>query len=325
MRLTVGVVAQDGLPHLRKCLDSLPALADCADIVEFILVDAASSDGTLAAMCAFSEGRTDTRVFAISGRTNRSATRNVILRNASPGAVFLVDGDVAVNRAFLVAALEELECGSADILFGRLPEILHDAEYRPTGERDDRYGVRTRGYVRRLYGIALLGPKAYAAGVLYDEDLRLAEDMDLGQILADRFRILALPIDMGTHYTIRYYAPARIEDFYRMSYMRPHGQMMRKHLLRPWRIWRAREASIGAGVGIFLQLVLLGSLLAGSVPALLVTGGIVALDVTRFWRQRRLSEYVPIRLVSGWQILHGFLIPEKSRLCYTVKQVVPED
>ena len=61
MRLTVGVVAQNGLPHLTRCLDSLPTLADCAEAVEFILVDAASSDGTLAAMRSFSEVRTDTR------------------------------------------------------------------------------------------------------------------------------------------------------------------------------------------------------------------------------------------------------------------------
>src|SRR5262249_2534763 len=133
MRLTVGVICRNGLPHLMKCLATLPGIEGSAQEVDFILVDSASTAETLGDMLAFAAGRRDTRVFSMSGLVNSSAARNVVLRNARPGAVFLVDGDVAVNRSFVDAALEELDRNSCEIVNGRLAEILHDREHRPYG------------------------------------------------------------------------------------------------------------------------------------------------------------------------------------------------
>lgn len=323
MRLTVGVVARNGLPYLRHCLTSLPALADCATEVEFILVDSASSDGTLDAMLAFARDRRDTRVYAMEGKVNAAAARNVILRHAQPGALFLVDGDVAVNRDFVVAALREFENRTCEVVFGQLPEILYDRAAQPIGHNPDRYRVTTRAYARLIHGVVMLGPPVLEDGVAYDEAQRRSHDLELGIRLAERFRILTLPVVMGTHHTVSYYAPSRVGDFYGQAYLRPMGRLLRRHLAWPWRLWSLRRLLSGHALGFSLQLLLLTAMLLQSGAMTAIAGGLIGLDVARFAWQGRRHEYLPNRIVAPWQILYGFVFPENEKLSYHVELRYP--
>ena len=319
--LTIGVVCRNGMPFLSRCLDSLPAVQGVAANVEYLLVDAASTDGTLQAMTTFASGRTDTRVYSMSGRVNLSATRNIVLKHAAPGAVFLVDGDVAVDPRFLEAALSELEADTCEIVFGQLPETLHDGNCRPIGTRHDRYGVVTRSRRKEFSGVVLLGPRVVAAGIRYDERLRKAEDVDLAVRLNRRFRILALPISMGTHYTVNYYHPDRVRAWYSEANARVLGTFARKHILRPDRIWHGRKIIAGVAFGIGLQLVLLVALASGS-PLLLATAGVlIALDLVQMTARKRLSHYVPVRLVGAWLFAFGVLVPDWDRPRFKVRLV----
>jgi glycosyltransferase involved in cell wall biosynthesis len=323
MRLTVGVIARNGMPHLRHCLSALPALADCAAEVEFILVDSASSDGTLDAMLAFARGRSGTRVYAMQGEVNAAAARNVILRRAEPGAVFLVDGDVAVSREFVVAALEELAEGSCEVVYGRLPEILYDGNHRPVGRTADAYAIRRRGYERLIRGIVMLGPQVLEAGVTYDEAQRRSHDLELGVRLARRFRILALPIVMGTHHSVSYYAPSRVGHFYGQAYLRPMGRLLRKHRLRPGLLRSLGRVLSGFALGLCLQLFLVAAILLRSSWMAALAAGLIGLDLARFAWQGRLREYIPHRIVAPWQIVYGFLLPENESPRYHVELRYP--
>lgn len=321
MHLTVGVFCQNGMPYLQQALAALPAVERVVDEVDFILVDSASTDGTLAAMQAFAAGKTNARVFAMTGVVNASATRNVVLSHAGPGAVFLVDGDVAVEPAFVAAALDELEQGTCDIVFGRLPEQLHDGQHRPTGVTQDRYKVGGRHYVRSFGGVVLLGPAVVAAGVRYDETMRRGEDRALAAELAERFRILSLPITMGTHYTVSYFHEDRIRTYYRTAYMRPHGRIFRDNLRHPRRIWHSRRIVSGYVAGLIEVLLLIAAIISGSLVALIIVVALIACDVARFASQGRLNEWIPIRLIGMAQIVWGTIVPERQRLSYQVREV----
>lgn len=324
MRLTVGVSCQNGLPHLARCLEALPAIVGCAEEVDFILVDAASTDGTLAAMLSFAAGRSDTRVFSMSGVVNASATRNVTLRNARPGAVFLVDGDVAVNRQFVDSALAEFRHDSCDIVFGRLPEVLHDGQHRPYGRTADRYKVHRRGYRESFGGIVLWAPHVLAANVHYDETLRRLEDVALALELSDKYRILGLPVEMGTHYTVDYFHRDRVGEFYRRAYMRPFGRLIRDNVMSPSRIWHLRRGLKGYFVGFGLIALLLASIATGSLTAVAIVVVMIGADVARFAWQHRLNMWIPIRLIGMLHIVSGFVVPERQKLDYRVRQVYPD-
>lgn len=312
------------MPYLQRALEALPALERAVPDVEFILVDSASTDGTLAAMRAFALGRHNVRVFLMTGTVNAAAPRNVVLAHARPGGVFLVDGDVAVDPAFVLAALDELERDSCDIAFGQLPEQLHDGKHRPIGESGDVYKVAGRRYVKSFGGVVLFGPKVVAAGVRYDETMRRGHDKLIASQLADRFRILSLPIRMGTHYTVSYFHQDRVGVYYRTAYMRPHGRLIRDNLGRPWRIWHARDVLSGYAVGFLEVVLLVAALISGSGLAVAAVAALIAADVVRFAWQRRLNEWIPIRLVGMAQMAWGVVVPERHQLNYRVREVGAE-
>ena len=310
MRLTVGIACRDGLPHLHACLAALPAVVACAAEVEFILVDSASSDGTLEAMLAFAQNRRDTRVLSMRGHVNLAATRNVLLDAARPGAVFIVDGDVAIEAAFVAAALAALEAHRCDIVFGRLPELLHDGSHRLIGRNSDRYRVDRERFRTVFHGIVLLGETVVRSGVRYDTRLRRGEDTDLAVRLVERFRILALAMDMGTHYSVPYYHADRRVAFYRQRYMRPIGTMIRKHLLYPKRLWRGRHVFAGGATGLLTQALLVLALLSTSSTAIAAVAALIGVDFGCLAMRGRSHHFVPVRIIGAWFLAWGILFPE---------------
>ena len=118
--LTIGVIARDGLPFLHDCLKSLPAQLDGVTFLDIILVDSASGDGTTEVMSEFAGQRPGVRVFRMDGKTNAAATRNVILDNAAPGAVLLVDGDIVLTQAFLRAGIDAVRPARGGAVLGGL-------------------------------------------------------------------------------------------------------------------------------------------------------------------------------------------------------------
>jgi len=319
--LTVGVLARDGLPHLQMCLQSLPALADCAGTVDFLLVDSASRDATLKAMCAFASRGNRVRVFAMKGAVNQSATRNVILDNAAPGAVLLIDGDVAISRDFVLSGLEEIAAGNAEIVHGQLPEIWHTSAHRAYADGGDRYQIYRRCYTPYFMGNVLLGPQVLASGCRYDLQMRRFEDVEFSIRISEQFRILALPIPIGTHYTIQYHSPYRIGAFYRDAYLRPAGRFIRINLRRPWRLWRSRRIFIGHLIGFAEQLCLVIAAVSLNGLATAIVAAVIAADILRFASNGRIHQFVPIRVRGPWQILAGTFMEKPVNLDYETIEI----
>jgi glycosyltransferase involved in cell wall biosynthesis len=321
--LTIGVLSRDGLPHLERCLASLPALADCAVSVEFILVDSASTDRTLDAMRAFADHR-NARVFSMTGNVNQSVTRNLILDHARDGALLLVDGDVAVSRDFVIAALAEIASGHADIVCGQLPEIWHTSDHEPYADSADRYQVSRRRYTHYFMGNVMLGPRVLADGCRYDPEMRRFEDVEFSIRISERFRILTLPVPIGTHYTIPYHSTYRIGSFYKDAYLKPAGRFVRINWRRPWRLWWSRSIFVGHATGLAEQLGLLLALWSGSAAAVALVGAVIACDIARFAIKGRLHQFVPIRVRGPWQILSGVFTERPAPLDYRATEVSRE-
>lgn len=328
-RLTIGVIARDGLPFLHDCLKSIPRQLDGIDNLEVILVDSASRDGTTDVMAAFACERDGVRVFRMEGRTNAAATRNVILDNAAPGAVLLVDGDIVLTTKFVLGALEAVREGRGDAVSGGLTEIQHDAEGVPiTGEFwRTEIAKEVVDYGRWACGTILLSEAVLKSGLRYDDSMRLNEDRDFTIQLADRFKVLSIPVSMGCHLTRSYYTSNRLRQFYQDANYRWLGMLLRKHV---WRmkggLARTLMAILGAEKGVFLgftiQLIVLANFMTGHVGLVTASLMVAVTDLARFGWQRRLSEYVPLRVVGPWMVLAGLVAGRRVRPDFVVRQLI---
>ncbi len=326
--LTIGVIARDGLPFLHECLKSIPAQLDGVQFLEIVLVDSASGDGTTEVMAEFARQRPGVRVFRMDGKTNAAATRNVILDNATSGAVLLVDGDIVLTQEFLRAGVDAVRSGRGDAVSGGLTEIQHDTDGKPITEEFWRLRVLKEGadYGHRACGTIFISEGILQSGLRYDEALKLNEDRDFTIRLAREFRVLNVPISMGCHLTRSYFSADRLRQFYRDTTYRWLGVLVRKHLLslkgRALRtIVGILKAEKGVFLGLFLQLILLAALISGHGWIVWVPLVAALVDLLRFAWQRRLHEYVPLRIVGPWMVMSGLIAGRRARPVYKVRQL----
>jgi len=321
---SIGSIAKNGEMHLQKTFEATDALtAALADRFEcrVLLVDSASTDSTGALMKSFAETRSNVRVFELSGDVNASAARNLYLDHVEPGYLLVIDGDIAVEIDFVEQAIKEIEDGNADILYGKLPEIWYDERGSAYGGQDDRYNVHRREYIEWFKGAFIMGPKATAAKLRYDESLERLEDIEFSLRAAEQFRVLTLPVPMATHHTDGYHSRTRLKDFVAGGYQIPAGQFIRTNLFKPHRLLRVRRAYIGYLVGLAMQAVVVLGLLLLS-PLLLALGiAVLCFDFFRFYRQGRVHEFLPLRFIGAWQILIGFFKPKRAVGPYQSREI----
>jgi len=323
---SIGAIARNGELHLEKALVATDTLvAALADRFEcrLLLVDSASTDSTGAMMKAFAETRSHVRVFELDGDVNASVARNVYLDHVEPGYLFVIDGDIAVEVEFVEQAIKEMESGNADIIYGKLPEIWYNNEGVAYSGQDDRYRVDVREYIEWFKGAFLMSPNAVAAKFRYDEGLERLEDIDLSLRAAEKFRILTLPTPMATHHTDGYHSRTRLKDFIAGGYQIPAGQFIRSNLFKPRRLLRVRRAYIGYLVGLVMQAIVVLGLLFLSPLLILIGFAVLGLDFLRFFRQKRVHEYLPLRVIGAWQLLIGFLKPKRAAGPYQSHEVTP--
>lgn len=324
-RLTIGVIARNGLPFLKSCLASLPTAHEAVDNVEVILVDCVSSDGTGEVMREFANTRADTRIYRIDGTANAAVARNVILDNAGPGFVLLLDGDVVLSDDFIEAGVERIRAGKSDAVIGKMAELRHDENGVPESApiwrsttRQERYVNDTRGAT----GSILLGPGVRRQKMRYDERFRRGQDRDFAFRLSTTFRLMQVPVKLGMHLTHHYYSPHRISQFYREGYPRFTGLLLRKHAAHPSRIWSLVQREKGPFLGLAYQALLLAALASGHTWVAAAVLVCVGLDALRFFFQGRLREFVPIRIASPWMMLYGLFGPNEPLPENVVRRVV---
>jgi len=317
--LTIGIITRNGMAFLHRALDAVAKISPQS--TDVILVDSASTDGSREALVEFARHRAHTRVFAIDGIMNAAVARNVILSHAAPGDVMLLDGDIAVNQAFIDAAQEEIRRDNAAAVYGQLPEVWHDADASAYANHPDRYQVTSRRLQHAFMGIVMLGAPVIETGARYDERFRRFEDIEFSLRVAERFRILSIPVAMGTHYTDSYHSRARLGDFIRQQYQRPVGHFMRKYWRHPSRIRSVMHHFSGYLWGLAMQVVLLLGLAVRS-PLIAVLGAaLLAGDAVRLGLQGRFEQFLPLRIIGGWQIITGLLLPNPDHVDYRIEEL----
>lgn len=322
--LTIGAIAKDGALHMPKTLAAIDTLFaalkndyDC----HLFLVDSASSDTTADIMLEFAKEHSNVRVFQMQGKVNASAARNVYLEHVQSGYLILIDGDIALELEFVTEAIDEMKAGNADVIYGKLPEIWYDEQHNAYGGQDDRYNVHRREYIEWFKGAFMLSPRAVDSQFRFDESFRRLEDIEFSVRVAEKFRVLTLPITMGTHHTDGYHSNTRLKEFVSGGYQIPAGQFIRANLFKPKRLVRVRRAYIGYLVGLAMQAIVVLGLLLLSPIIMLFGAGLLALDFIRFKRQGRAEEFLPLRFIGAWQLLVGLFKPRRAAGPYEVQEL----
>jgi len=320
-RLTIGVIARNGMPFLRPCLDALPPPEMFGGRLEIILVDSASTDGTTGAMTDFAFARGDTRVYRLEGQVNAAVARNTVLAHAHPGYLMLLDGDMVVEPDFLATAIGLIEAGAAAAVVGALKEQRFDADNNPEGDVIWRHPPEGPMRVSLTGGAILLGPWVLEPGLRYDEKQKICEDWDFALRLSGRHRILRIPVCMALHLTHYYFSPQRQMSYYRDLRPSAVGQLLRKHLAHPARLAAVlnRERGIVAG-GLLQGLALLAGATGWHSLAVLALTGLAA-DSGRAWWRGKLPEWAGTRLAGPWILLYGLLTPGPALLRYAVRRI----
>lgn len=194
MDVTAVVVNWNGEDYLPACLEALRAL----DLVEVIVVDNASTDGSLALLA---ERFPEARVVQVGENDGPARARNVGMEAARTRWVLALDNDVVVPPGLLgaLAAAAESRPGVAAVqprsVFADAPDRVHyDGGglhyaglfslrnwYRPLAEADGQGVVEVGGFVSLC---ALVDRQALLALGGYDERyFILFEDLDLSHRL----------------------------------------------------------------------------------------------------------------------------------------------
>ncbi|MGQ9370029.1 glycosyltransferase family 2 protein [Azospirillum sp. ST 5-10] len=320
-RLTIGVIARNGLPFLEDCLRSLPPEGAFAGDLSLVLVDSASDDGTTGTMTAFAAARRDTLVYRIEGRANAAAARNVVLAHAPDGFLMMLDGDMVLNPDFIAAAVGRILRGEAEAIVGSLREQRFDAQNRPEGEQIWRHAPGGPDLVRLSGGALLLGPAARTATLRYDEAQKICEDWDFAIRLSRRARLLRIPDCMALHLTHYYFSPQRRLDFYRDMRPRSLGRLVRKNLANPKGLAAVVRRERGVFMGGALQGATLVALVAG-VPLLAAAAlTLLTVDAVRSARQGKGPEWAGTRLFAPWLVLLGLVAPPGLSVRYDVHPI----
>ncbi|HYD32178.1 MAG TPA: glycosyltransferase family 2 protein [Azospirillaceae bacterium] len=329
VRLTIGVIARNGLPFLNDCLASLPTHGALGGVLQIVLVDCASDDGTTAVMLDFARSRRDTRVFRVDGTANAAVARNVVLDNAGPGYLLLLDGDFVLEPDFPARAFQYIERGEAAAVAGTYREQLFDAENRPLGDVGWRHPPPAEPHPVRLTGGSIfLGPMARALNLRYDEHQRICEDWDFSLRTSAHCRILRVPEPVGTHLTHHYFSAKRWRSFYTDVRPRILGQLLRKHLAHPSCLASLLLSERGMALGGAMQVLAIAGLTTGTPWLTGLAVMILGADATRQLlkapsaeRGIRVAHWVSTRLPSPWMLVLGLIRPKPHQPKYSVRPI----
>ncbi len=121
--VSVVVVNFDGQAYLGRCLDALRAAGPGID--EWLLVDNASSDGSLAIAARY----TELRVLRLERNDGPSPARNAGLRAARNRWVLLLDNDALLQPGALARLIEAVEQGGSEVVLAQPRSVFdHDPQ-----------------------------------------------------------------------------------------------------------------------------------------------------------------------------------------------------
>lgn len=209
--VTLCIVNYNGLRHLERTLPAVRAIAD--EFVEILLVDNASTDGSL----AYVETRfPEVRIVRLDRNDGPGAARNAGLAAAQTDLVFFVDNDVmpepgcAARLAAALAANPRAAVAAPRILYAHEPDIVQydgaDNHYlglmilHHQDVPKDEAGAEVRG-VDGVVSAAFMVARSRLAGETFDPNFFIyVEDHDFGlRLRLIGAEILSVPAALCLH------------------------------------------------------------------------------------------------------------------------------
>jgi len=238
-KLSFIVIARNQAKTITMCLDSVVVAARPlgAGGSEIIYVDSDSTDGSLEQVRRWTGA--PVRIVRLTGAMNAAIARNAGASVSQGETLFFIDGDMALDPAFLRTALDDEGRPIHPVIGGQLPEKFYDSDWRFVADGPDRFSARQRGFRAELGGIALVARNAFEAVDGYRPELRINEDMDLGlRLTSAGYPILSLPQPIATHQTVEYFDWGRMRGMLKSDSLFYPGAIFRRHLTNPayWRL-----------------------------------------------------------------------------------------
>lgn len=229
--LAVVVIGRNEESFLGGCLEAaLAAVAPFGSDVVF--VDSRSTDRSVEIARRF-----PVRIVELSASASLCPAlgRLVGQRLTASRFVLFLDGDTEVEAAWVREGIEFLEAHPEVAgVSGRLREVYY-ADGRVVGDHPDCFGMgSTPRDVDELAGNAIYRRTALDAVGSFNPFLSSYEEMDLAERLRQvGYRIVRLPITLGTHHTGQRGTVMELRRRYRDNLIRGYGQVLRRSIGTP--------------------------------------------------------------------------------------------
>ena len=194
---------------IKKCLSSIEKmpLVNC----EIICIDSGSTDNTLAIMKSYRNTINTLRIYKVMGEVNAAVARNVGIKYASKKNIFFIDGDVELNDTFIACAVDVLNNEVYSAVVGKLKEYQYDDKYKEViSLLDDRNCITNRKTTYSCGGIFVATNEAVNKTGTFNESMKCFEDADFTLRMTSKYKMMAIPENMGIHHTIPYENKTRL-------------------------------------------------------------------------------------------------------------------
>jgi len=313
-KISFVVIAKNEIFNIEKCIHEIVDTAECLDDYEIVFVDSASTDGTMQKVQGILNGKI--RIIQITLNPNAARARNLGADCAQFEYIFFIDGDVVIDKAFLLFALDELRKNpKVGCVLGQLEEIQYSKGFGSVQKViADRLNINERSINRILPGGIFMVRKAVYTEIHgMDERFDIYEDRDLGLRILKGHQIIAVPYKMGTHHTVSYRDIYRI--FSRLSLIRFIGLLLRRNFFDPKNLFLIVKLEYGLFLGMAAWVILGSYFIFHNIILLFIFLTILLFDLFKGLKVDRKD--LPGRLVEHY--FYPFIILESFILFYPKK------
>lgn len=326
--LAVVVIGRNEEPFIGGCLEAARRAVAPFDS-EIVYVDSRSTDRTLEIVRGH-----PVRVIVLNASAPLCPAlgRLVGERSTESRFVLFVDGDTEVEAAWVREGLAFLEAHPEVAgVSGRLHEVYYE-DGRVVGENADLFRVGSSPQdVDELGGNALYRRTALAAVGSFNPFLSSYEEMDLAERLRQAgFRIVRLPITLGTHRTGLRGTIRELRRRYQDNLIRGYGQVLRRSIGTPM-FWP--HVGLMNGRHLQFQGVMLAGILAAIISMVahdhrwIAAWGLFCALVTVGFMAKGKSFTKPFLLYVEWAVwsvpmIRGFLETPREPETFVVRDAI---
>jgi glycosyltransferase involved in cell wall biosynthesis len=293
---------------------------------EVICVDSGSSDKTLEGMLSFRGNINNLYIYQLNGDANSAIARNIGIKNARKKYIFFVDGDTEVELDFVYLAISKMENEEYAAIAGDLVEYQYSPTYKKILRRiESRSSILQEKDIYYSGGNFIAKRDAIDDIGFFDENLINNQDWDYTLRLSSRYKMVAIPIIMGTHHTIPYDDKNRIREAIAKKYASYFGKTIRKNIKNNLKgVLFALKKQTGYTVGVLFYLLLpfviifFKTTLFVLIPAIIIADFIYGMIQKKDIYHRLVSHFIEPLFV-----IKGFLFIKNKKLNYKVMKVYP--